>query len=164
MGLNHFRELGFILSAPILITVLTTIIYSLIGDVRRGGLVVFGLSFGAGLATATIPVFASYVFVHLALSAHVTLPVWLIAALTFAVAVFYGAFVFGVFLALLTFLGLEETQAFTALDHPGFKHFVRLRVRQDGSAVDFWSLGLTDPLSPEARPELIDAGSFKLDL
>ena len=145
------------------ITVLTTIIYSLIGDVRKGGFVVFALSFGAGLATATIPVFASFVFVRLAQSAHVTLPIWLIAALTFAVAVFYGAFVFGAFLALLTLLGLEETQAFTALDHPGFKHFVRLRVRRDGSAVDFWCLGLTDPLSPDAKPELIDAGSFKLD-
>jgi hypothetical protein len=163
IGLHQFQKVGFIVSAPILITVLTTIIYSLIGDVRKGGLVVFALSFGAGVATATIPVFASYVFVHLALSAHVTVPLWLIAVLTFGVAVFYGAFVFGAFLALLTLLGLEETQAFTALDHPGFKHFVRLRVRKDGSAVDFWSLGLTDPLSPDAKPELIDAGSFKLD-
>jgi len=126
-------------------------------------LVVFGLSFGAGLATATIPIFASMVFVRLALSAHVTLPIWLIAALTFGVAVFYGAFVFGAFLALLTLLGLEETQAFTALDHPGFKHFVRLRVRRDGSAVDYWCLGLTDPLSSDAVPELIDSGSFKLE-
>ncbi len=164
LGLNHFQQFGFILSAPILITLLTTIIYSLIGDVRKGGFVVFALSFGAGLATATIPVFASFVLVRLAQSAHVTLPIWLIAALTFAVAVFYGAFVFGAFLALLTLLGLEEMQAFTALDHPGFKHFVRLRVRRDGSAVDYWCLGLTDPLLPDAKPELIDAGSFKLDV
>jgi hypothetical protein len=163
IGLHQFQKLGFILSAPILITVLTTIIYSLIGDVRKGGFLVFALSFGAGLATATIPVFASLVFVRMAQSAHVTLPIWLLSALTFGVAVFYGAFVFGAFLALLTLLGLEETQAFTALDHPGFKHFVRLRVRRDGSAVDFWCLGLTDPLSPDAKPELIDAGSFKLD-
>jgi len=163
IGLHQFQKIGFIVSAPILITVLTTIIYSLIGDVRKGGFVVFALSFGAGLATATIPVFASFAFVRLALSAHVTLPIWLIASLTFGVAVFYGAFVFGAFLALLTLLGLEETQAFTALDHPGFKHFLRLRVRKDGSAVDFWCLGLTDPLSHDAKPELIDAGSFKLD-
>ena len=163
IGLHQFQKVGFIVSAPILITVLTTIIYALIGDVRKGGLVVFALSFGAGLATATIPVFASFVFVRLAQSAHVTLPIWLIAALTFAVAVFYGAFVFGAFLALLTLLGLEETQAFTALDHPGFKHFVRLRVRRDGSAVDYWCVGLTDPLATDAKPELIDAGSFKLD-
>ena len=163
IGLHQFEKVGFIVSAPILITVLTTIIYSLIGDVRKGGFVVFALSLGAGLATATIPVFASFVFVRLALSAHVTLPLWLIASLTFGVAVFYGAFVFGAFLALLTLLGLEETQAFTALDHPGFKHFVRLRVRRDGSAVDYWCLGLTDPLSADAKPELIDAGTFKLE-
>jgi hypothetical protein len=163
VGLHQFQRLGFILTAPILITVLTTLIYSLIGGVRKGGFLVLALSFGAGLTTATIPVFASVVFVRLAQSAHVTLPVWLIAVLTFAVAVFYGAFVFGAFLALLTFLGLEETQAFTALDHPGFKHFLRLRVRRDGSAVDLWCLGLTDPLARDAKPELIDATSFRLE-
>ena len=163
IGLNRFPEVGFIVTAPILITVLTTIIYSLIGGVRKGGFVVFALSFGAGLATATIPMVASFVFVRIAASAHVTLPLWLIAGLTFAVAVFYGAFVFGTFLALLTFLGLEETQAFTALDHPGFKHFLRLRVRKDGSAVDLWCLGLTDPLAPDAKPELIDCATFKLE-
>jgi hypothetical protein len=163
IGLHQFEKVGFIVTAPLLITVLTTIIYALIGDVRKGGLVVFALSLGAGVATATIPVFASFVFVRLAQSAHVTAPLWLIASLTFAVAVFYGAFVFGTFLGLLTLLGLEETQAFTALDHPGFKHFLRLRVRKDGSAVDLWCLGLTDPLSPDAKPELVDSASFKVD-
>ena len=67
------------------------------------------------------------------------------------------------FACLLTLLGLEETQAFTALDHPGFKHFLRLRVRKDGSAVDYWCLGLTDPLAPGAKPELIDHATFRLD-
>ena len=163
IGLHQFERVGFIVTAPILITVLTTIIYSLIGGVRKGGFLVFALSLGAGLATATIPVFASFVFVRVAQSAHVNLPLWVIAALTFAVAVFYGAFVFGVFLALLTVLGLEETQAFTALDHPGFKHFLRLRVRKDGSAVDLWCLGLTDPLSPSAKAELVDEATFELE-
>jgi hypothetical protein len=163
IGVNQFEKVGFILSAPLLITFLTTIIYSLIGGVRKGKTVVLALAFGAGVATATIPVFASFVLTRLAVSAHVTLSVWVIAALTFVVAVFYGAFVFGSFLALLTFLGLEETQAFTALDHPGFKHFLRLRVRLDGSAVDFWCIGLTDPLSPDAQPELVDSGSFRLE-
>ena len=151
------------LTAPIFITVLTTLIYALIGDVRKGGALVFALSFVAGITTATIPVFASFVLVRLAQSAHVTLPVWLIIVLTFSVAVFYGAFVFGTYLALLTYWGLEETQAFTALDHPGFKHFLRLRVRRDGSAIDFWCLGLTDPLASDAKPELIDHGSFKVE-
>jgi hypothetical protein len=162
MGVNQFQRVGFILSAPILITVLTTVIYSLIGGARKGKGAVLGLAFGAGLATATIPVFASFVLTRLALSVHLIVSVWVIAALTFAVAVFYGAFVFGAFLALLTFLGLEETQAFTALDHPGFKHFLRLRVRRDGSAVDVWCLGLTDPLAASEKPVLIDKVTFRL--
>ena len=162
IGVNQFQKVGFILSAPILITVLTTAIYSLIGGARKGKGAVLGLAFGAGLATATIPVFASFVLTRLALSVHLIVSVWVIAALTFAVAVFYGAFVFGAFLALLTFLGLEETQAFTALDHPGFKHFLRLRVRRDGTAVDVWCLGLTDPLAPGEQPVLIDKVTFRL--
>jgi hypothetical protein len=162
MGVDQFQKVGFILSAPILITVLTTVIYALIGGARKGKGVVLGLALGAGLATATIPVFASFVLTRLALSVHLIVSVWVIAALTFAVAVFYGAFVFGAFLALLTFLGLEETQAFTALDHPGFKHFLRLRVRRDGSAVDVWCVGLTDPLAPGEKPVLIDRVSFRL--
>jgi len=161
-GVHNYERLGFILSAPIAITIVTTTIYSLIGGLRRRGAQVFALAFGAGLATAGIPVVASFVLTSLALRAHLTPSVWLIAILTFGVAVFYGAFVFGAYLALLTLLGLEQTQAFTALDHPGFKHFLRLRVRKDGSAIDFWCLGLTDPLHPDARPELVDQASFRL--
>jgi hypothetical protein len=101
-------------------------------------------------------------FTWLALYAHLIPSVWIIAALTFGVAVFYGAFVFGAYLAVLTYLGLEQTQAFTALDHPGFKHFLRLRIRKDGSAVDMWCLGLTDPLAPDSKPELIDVATFEL--
>ena len=162
IGVHQYERLGFILSAPILITVLTTVIYALIGGARKGKGVVLVLALTAGLATANIPVFASFVLAHLALSAHLIVSVWVIAALTFAVAVFYGAFVFGAFLALLTFLGLEETQAFTALDHPGFKHFLRLRVRRDGSAVDLWCVGLTDPLADGEQPVLIDRATFRL--
>ena len=161
-GVHNFQRFGFIVSAPILITALTTLIYALIGGVRRGGAVVLALALGAGLTTAGIPIVASLAFTWLARCAHLIPSVWLIAALTFLVAVFYGAFVFGAYLAVLTFLGLEQTQAFTALDHPGFKHFLRLRVRKDGSAVDLWCLGLTDPLAPGAEPELIDMVTFEL--
>jgi hypothetical protein len=161
-GLHNYQKFGFILSAPIVITVLTTTIYALIGGVRKSGALAFGLAFGAGLATAGIPVVASLAFAWIANVAHLIPSVWLIATLTFAVAVFYGAFVFGAFLAVLTYLGLEQTQAFTALDHPGYKHFLRLRLRKDGSALDMWCLGLTDPLAPGAEPELIDTASFEL--
>jgi hypothetical protein len=161
-GVENYQKFGFIMSAPVLITVLTTAIYSLIGGVRKGGAIVFGLALGAGLATAGIPVVASLLLTWVARYAHLIPSVWWVALITFVVAVFYGAFVFGAYLAILTYLGLEQTQAFTALDHPGFKHFLRLRVRQDGSGVDMWCLGLTDPLAAGARPELIDTAVFQL--
>ena len=47
-------------------------------------------------------------------------------------------------------------QAFTALDHPGFKHFVRLRVRADGSGIDGWCIGAADPLGAGQKPVLVD--------
>ena len=47
-----------------------------------------------------------------------------------------NALSFGVFLATLTRLGLENTQAFTALGFAGFRHFLRMRVRADGSAIE----------------------------
>jgi len=84
-----------------------------------------------------------------------------LVGLSLCVAVFAGAFVFGSYLAALTLLGQENTQAFTALDHPGFKHFVRLRVRGDGSAVDGWCLGLVDPLGEGEQPLLVDSFTWK---
>jgi hypothetical protein len=76
--------------------------------------------------------------------------------LALTLAAFGAAFVFGAYLATLTVFGIEKTQAFTALDHPGFKHFLRLRVRADGSAVDGWCIGLVDPLRPGQTPALVD--------
>jgi len=71
-------------------------------------------------------------------------------------ALTYVALAGGLYLAALTFFGIEKTQAFTAMDHPGYKHFVRLRVRADGSAVDGWCVGLADPLRPGEQPALVD--------
>ena len=72
------------------------------------------------------------------------------------VAVFLGTLLFGSYLALLTLLGYENLQALTALDHPGFKHFVRLRVRADGQGIDGWCIGITDPLGAGQQPVLVD--------
>ena len=73
----------------------------------------------------------------------------------------FGGFTFGAYLSALTKLGLEETQAFTALAHPGFKHFVRFRVRADGSAVDGWVIGLRDPLAQNEEPVLVDRFTWR---
>lgn len=88
---------------------------------------------------------------------------WALRAALLAVAVFGSVFLFGAYLALLTRSGLEHTQAFTALDHPGFKHFLRLRVRRDGSAIDGYCIGLVDPLAPGSEPVLVDHFSFRVD-
>ncbi len=71
---------------------------------------------------------------------------------------FLGSFVFGLFLATLAVSGIELQQAFTVLGHPGFKHFVRLRVSPDGR-IDAWVIGKDDPLA-DAGPWLIDRWSW----
>ncbi len=77
------------------------------------------------------------------------------------VAVPLAPFTLGVLLSTLSALGLESTLAITALAHPGFKHFVRMRVRRDGSRVDAWVIGLTDPLARDAKPVLVDSWSWE---
>ncbi|MDB4942588.1 MAG: calcineurin-like phosphoesterase family protein [Labilithrix sp.] len=67
---------------------------------------------------------------------------------------FGGAAVFGLYLAMLAAMGLEHQQAFTVLGHPGFKHFVRLRVHPDGR-VDGWAIGKDDMLDG-STPVLVD--------
>ena len=71
---------------------------------------------------------------------------------------FAAALLFGVFLMLCALGGFEMQQAFTVLGHPGFKHFVRLRIAPDGS-VDAWVVGKDDPLAA-AGPWLIDRWSW----
>lgn len=87
-------------------------------------------------------------------------PGWVVTAALGIAAVFVAVCLFGSYLALLTRFGLESTQAFTALDHPGFKHFLRLRVRADGSAVDGYCIGMVDPLSPTSEAVLVDQFTF----
>jgi hypothetical protein len=86
---------------------------------------------------------------------------WIASAVQLAVAVVVGAYLFGAYLAMLTLFGFENTQAFTALDHPGFKHFVRLRVRADGSAIDGFCIGLVDPVRAGEEAVLVDTFTWK---
>lgn len=77
-------------------------------------------------------------------------------ALSLVLGVFPATLGFGTYLMALTLTGLEQHQAFSALAHPGYKHFVRLRVRRDGRAVDGWVLGKVDTLDPESEIVLVD--------
>lgn len=103
-----------------------------------------------------------------------TLPLWLKIGLravagavpllerdlaTLIVSAFVGALLFGTFLALCALGGLEMQQVFTVLGHPGFKHFVRMRVSADGT-VDAWTIGKDDPLAPHG-PWLVDRWTWK---
>lgn len=114
------------------------------------------LALFTGLCVGFIPVFWSSAvsLIVWRLGAHVGIRVY--SWLTAIGAVFYGAFLYGAYLAALTWLGLESTQAFTALGHPGFKHFLRMRVRKDGSMIDAWCIGLISPLRKNEAPVLVD--------
>jgi hypothetical protein len=98
-----------------------------------------------------------FVFRKLGLAPHGTVGL----ALVFAAAIYVGTLAFGVFLTALTIFGLELHQAFSALAHPGYKHFVRLRVHRDGSAVDGWVLGRVDPLGARDGVVLVDRFTWK---
>jgi hypothetical protein len=89
------------------------------------------------------------------------IPEGVLAVAGTALGAVVGAFSFGAFLALLTRFGIENTQAFTALDHPGFKHFVRLRVRADGTVIHGFVFGLVDPVRPGEKPVLVDTFTWR---
>jgi hypothetical protein len=146
---------GLVISVSLLMTLLLGVVYALIGGVLRRW-VVLPFAFGAALVTVMIPVLST-LLVDWALAIFGPSPsVTLVKVGALVLMVFPGTFVFGAYLSLLTLLGYENMQAFAVLDHPGFKHFVRLRVRADGGAVDAWCIGLADPLGPDSKPVLVD--------
>jgi hypothetical protein len=149
-----------VISVSILTTLFIAAVYAFIGDVMRKP-PVLPIALGAALVTVLLPIGGTYVL-DLALE---RLGWSALAAIlsfsTIAIDVFVGAFVFGVYLALLTLLGYENMQSFTVLDHPGFKHFVRLRLRADGQGIDGWCIGAADPLGENSRTVLVDHFSWR---
>jgi hypothetical protein len=151
--------------AALIAGVLGAVVLMLIGGVRYRprpkAIRVAMLATIAGAVMGNVPPFVSFTFRRalLFMGVHTTPRMGML--LTLLIAVFTGAFVFGWYLAALTALGLESTQAFTCLGHPGFKHFVRLRVRKDGSAVDGWVIGLIDPLRQGEKPVLVDRWTWR---
>jgi hypothetical protein len=148
----------FALIAAVLAAITQTTVLALIGGARQRKAPI-------GLAAATTVLTCGAALGLGAASSLVPVSDWLpgiaLLALQLAAGVMFGTYLFGAYLALLTRLGYEHTQAFTALDHPGFKHFVRFRVRADGSAVDGWCLGLIDPVNTSSEPVLVDAFTWR---
>ncbi|MCW5833861.1 MAG: hypothetical protein KIS78_15780 [Labilithrix sp.] len=79
-----------------------------------------------------------------------------LASIAFVLSIYAGTLAIGTYLMLLTVLGIEQHQAFSALAHPGYKHFVRLRFRKDGSRADGWVFGRVDPLDDDDEVVLVD--------
>lgn len=126
-----------------------------IGGWRTGKALAIGaLALPTALGLGFLPVIAEHLLGSVLRG--VGLPYWSVLLAVVTVAVYAGALLFGAYLTALTLLGLEQHQAFSALAHPGYKHFVRLRVRRDGSAIDGWVIGKVDPLSRKDRPALVD--------
>lgn len=155
-GTKFYDRLGFILSAPVATTLVLGTIFALIGGVRRRKSVL-PLAFVAAGITGVLPVFSSLLLGLILRELGTSVAVAFVALFTLALSIFLGTFVFGAYLTLLTRLGFEHTQAFTALDHPGFKHFLRLRIRADRRGIDGWCVGLTDPLGEGDAPVLVDS-------
>jgi hypothetical protein len=78
--------------------------------------------------------------------------------LAWILATWTSGFFFGLMLAVIARLGLNHAQPFAALGSPGFKHFLRMRVRTRHGApeVDTWVVGVVDPVGKSA-PLLVDA-------
>ncbi len=163
IGLS-FGSIGAVDAASAAAAVAGTVVCALMGGWRRGR---FGriaaLAGAAGLAMGLVPTATAWAAVRLLGRLDIALAPSLYALLELCAAVFFGALAFGAYLAALTATGLEHGQAFAALAHPGFKHFLRMRVRADGSALDLWCIGLVDPLAPDPTPVLVDSFTWKAD-
>ena len=160
--LSHqlYAHTGLVVSTSVLTVLFIGGIYALIGGATKKPSVL-PIALGVALLTVMLPIGAT-LLLNLALERFGWSASTVMLGLTaLAADVFAGALVFGAYLALLTLLGYENMQAFTALDHPGFKHFVRLRVRADGRGIDGWCIGAADPLSSGSEPVLVDHFSWK---
>jgi hypothetical protein len=153
---------GLLATVPLFITLVVGTVYLFIGGIRRRPRAVAMLAYPIAAFTAAIPILSSLLLTRLLIALDFRPSAWVVAGATFVLTVFAAAYIFGAYLALLTRFGLEHTQAFTALDHPGFKHFVRFRVRADGSGVDGYCIGLVDPLGAGETPVLVDRFEWRI--
>lgn len=162
IGLS-FGSIGALDAASAAAAVAGTIVCAMFGQGwRRGRFGPISMLAGVtGLAMGLMPTITAWASLRLLGRLNITLAPSTYALLVLCAAVFFGALAFGAYIAALTATGLEQHQAFTALAHPGFKHFIRIRVRADGSALDLWCIGLVDPLAPNATPVLVDSFTWQ---
>jgi hypothetical protein len=148
IGWHHWQRFAWTSSAVTLAFV--WFLYTIAGHQRAHPARVLALAVPFGLALGLLPMALSYLLYDVADF------VPLIDRDTFVTLVdaFVAALLFGIFLMLCALGGFEMTQVFTVLGHPGFKHFVRMRIAPDGT-IDAWVIGKDDPLA-DAPPRLVD--------
>lgn len=135
----------------------------LLAGFRNRSLGIYPLATGAGLAMGFLPFLTQeglgYALMRFGAKASRILAFeeWI----CIIISAFVATLVFGAYLTALTLFGIEQHQAFSALAHPGYKHFVRLRVHRDGRTIDAWVLGKVDPLNAEDPVVLVDKFRWK---
>lgn len=143
--------------ANVVCGVVGAIVFAFLGGIRKGPKRAIGLmAILSGALMSFVPAISTFALSHLLVFLGQTLSSSVAGIASLLISVLFGGYVFGAYFAVLSWFGLEQTQAFTMLAHPGFKHFVRMRVAEDGSKVECWALGLVDPLDSESDPVLID--------
>ena len=101
---------------------LATVIYALIGGIRHGRMWQKSLlALVAGVATGLVPTLTIWLMGALQRYAGVEPHAGIGAVVALGTALAFGGFTLGAYLAALTRFGFEQTQAFTALAHPGYK-------------------------------------------
>jgi hypothetical protein len=148
VGWHHWQR--FVWVSLAVTALIVWFLYTIAGHKRAHPARVLALALPFGVALGLLPVGLSVVL------RDVANVVPLIDRDTFVMLVyaFVAALLFGIFLTLCALGGLEMQQVFTVLGHPGFKHFVRMRVSPDGK-IDAWVIGKDDPLVASG-PWLID--------
>jgi hypothetical protein len=144
---------GGSLVTSVVIGVLVAITCGLLGGWRKKRSALIGvLAMACGAWVGALPYLVELVLHRFAPSLSLATR----SLYSYGLSIYPAVLGFGTFLMVLTIAGLEQHQAFSALAHPGYKHFMRLRVRRDGSAVDGWVIGKVDPLDADAPVVLID--------
>lgn len=139
-------------TVSVIVSVVAFIVCFFLGGFRKKRLQIAGLSAICGAAIGLLPLLVFEVMKYLNLARSLSM-----FSAGAAASVYVGTLAVGTYLMLLTILGLEQHQAFSALAHPGYKHFVRLRFAKDGSHADGWVFGKVDPLKKGEPVVLVDS-------
>ena len=157
---NHPSVLGAVITGAALGAVLA-FIYGF-RHVRWASIVAHSLVAGAALGAVPYAMGHLASFVNRALHLHPNAAgAWAIDGAGLLVATFAATAIIGLYFLALTVFGVAADQGFGVLAHPGYKHFVRLRVRADGSGIEGFVIGKVDPLSPDSPAVLVDRWDWK---